>query len=302
MPEYVEYAHSSLTEKMSFLNLLPNAVFEFYGSLSREIDKEVYGMSLLQQPRFFLRIRKGKKKVVVEALKKNEIDFEEIDQQSLSLKNGSRLDEMIQLDKDAVVQDLSSQHVLDDLLRFLELDNKQEPISVWDVCAASGGKSILLHDLSEKKLKLTVSDVRKNILTNLKKRMAIAGISLYRVFDQDLTLGSGLAEEERFSIVICDVPCTGSGTWARTPEQQVDFRDSKILEYVVIQRAILSNVVNHIDANGFLVYITCSVFEKENEENVQWLSQQYSLTVLSNKYINGAKEFADTMYVAVLQK
>ena len=78
----------------------------------------------------------------------------------------------------------------------------------------------MIFDLLKGKVKLTVSDIRKNILHNLESRLGFAGINIFKKFTADLTIHSGLDSGETFDIVICDVPCSGSGTWARTPEQQ----------------------------------------------------------------------------------
>src|SRR5690606_27157702 len=114
-------------------------------------------------------------------------------------------------------------------------------LSVWDCCAASGGKSILAKDIL-KNIQLTVSDIRKSILINLEKRFASAGIKAYTAKVADLTdpsfSHSPLAPSERFSragthhsafdLIICDAPCSGSGTWARTPEQLYNWTEARL--------------------------------------------------------------------------
>jgi 16S rRNA (cytosine967-C5)-methyltransferase len=98
-------------------------------------------------------------------------------------------------------------------------------LTLWDCCAASGGKSILAYDQFSS-LKLTVSDVRASILSNLRKRFERAGIRHYASFVADIT-SPRFQLNKTFDIVLCDVPCSGSGTWSRTPEQLSFFARSK---------------------------------------------------------------------------
>ena len=74
------------------------------------------------------------------------------------------------------MQDFSSQGV-----GGLLLPVARGPLYVWDCCAASGGKSIMLYDL-DPAIRLTVSDIRESILINLRKRFNEAGIKKYQSF------------------------------------------------------------------------------------------------------------------------
>jgi 16S rRNA (cytosine967-C5)-methyltransferase len=83
-----------------------------------------------------------------------------------------------------------------------------DTVSVWDCCAASGGKSILAWDkikmqAPKAKIELTVSDVRDSIIANLKKRFTEAGIQNYHSFVGDLTKQYNLSGMRTFDIVIC---------------------------------------------------------------------------------------------------
>jgi 16S rRNA (cytosine967-C5)-methyltransferase len=99
------------------------------------------------------------------------------------------------------------------------------------------------------------------------------------------------------------VPCSGSGTWGRTPEQLSFFQKNKIQEYADLQREIISNVVPHLAVDGYLLYITCSVFKKENEGNVQLIQQKFpSLQLIHQEILIGYDKKADTMFAALFKK
>jgi 16S rRNA (cytosine967-C5)-methyltransferase len=182
-------------------------------------------------------------------------------------------------------------------IRDRERDVKKAEV-LWDCCAASGGKSILLFDICRPNINITVSDIRENILTNLQLRFKEAGINIQKKFVQDLSVKSGLLIDEKFSIVLCDVPCTGSGTWSRTPEQYYSFDESQIQEFANKQKAIVVNALRHLSKDGWFIYITCSVFKKENEEIVEFIQENYPCQLLEMKYLKGYNQKADTLFVA----
>jgi len=212
--------------------------------------------------------------------------------------NNEKVSDIIKIDKEAVVQDYNSQKTLD-LLRPLAENNKSE-ISIWDCCAGSGGKSILAFDLF-KQIHLTVNDRRKSILENLKLRFSKAGITKYKLVAADLEK-SPVQIPELFDIIIADVPCTGSGTWARTPEQLNFFKKNEIEKYALLQTKIIENALAYLKGDGDLLYITCSVFKKENEDNVVFFQEKYKLNLLASEYLKGYEIQADTLFVALFKK
>jgi 16S rRNA (cytosine967-C5)-methyltransferase len=158
----------------------------------------------------------------------------------------------------------------------------------------------LIYDLLKGKVRLTVSDIRKNILFNLDARLSAAGINIYNKFTADLSVRSGLDAEEKFDIVICDAPCTGSGTWARTPEQQYAVKAEDIQAFASRQLSMLKNILPHVSPGGLLVYITCSVFAKENEAVVdELLKYNKSIKLVQKSYYKGYELDADTLFSAV---
>ena len=228
------------------------------------------------------------------------IDFEIKGNDCLALPNSSKINELIELNAEAVVQDLNSQRVLELLPEELKSRKKLE---AWDCCAASGGKSILLHDRFPQS-RLTVSDVRESILVNLKKRFQQAGIKYYKSFVADLStpnfnLHNHQEQTSNFDLVLCDAPCTGSGTWSRTPEQLLFFRKEKIEDYAQLQKSIVLNAGRSVKEKGYFLYITCSVFKKENEEVVAFIQNNTSLQLLASRYFTGYDKQADSLFAAL---
>ena len=315
-PEWNEKVHLALAEKISFLNikLSPTEIFPWTTALSEGIDAELFSLSFLYQPDLFIRIRPGKKKSVLEKLTSAGLPFSEIQEDCITLPNGTAVDRVLELDKEAVVQDASSQQVLNFFKKAtsnkeitvgswqLAKSPEQHSKSAWDCCAASGGKSILLFDILDGNIDLTVSDIRESIISNLKKRFTIAGINRYKSFISDLSTAHCPLPTANCQLLLCDAPCTGSGTWSRTPEQLYFFKEEQIGEYAARQKQIVSNAIPALGVDGLFVYITCSVFKQENEEVVEWIRSTYKMELLQMEVLKGYDKKADSMFVALLRR
>lgn len=276
----------------------PKKIFPFREALSDEIDFSQFSLSFLIQPKLFIRIRPGFKNSVYDKIKSANISFEKINDRCLAFTNNEKLSDILKIDKEAVIQDYNSQQTMFSLA--LSLQPSASSISVWDCCAASGGKGIMAYDLF-KKIDLTVSDSRKNILENLKERFEKAGIKNYQSFVADLSVSRPIKEIDgkQFDLVIADAPCSGSGTWSRTPEQIHYFKKESISEYATLQKKIVTNAVKSLKENGHFLYITCSIFKEENEENVNFIQEELKLNLIQSKYLKGYEMQADTLFVAL---
>ena len=298
-PEWNAAIEKSLKEKISFIDSkfeIEN-IFSLNDELSDGIDREKFNQSFLIQPKLFLRIRPGNKNKVTGKLAGAGISYQLLKEDCIALSNASKIDSVIELDKEAVVQDYNSQRVGD----FLQLQttNYKLQTNVWDCCAASGGKSIMAYDLNPN-IKLTVSDKRESILKNLKERFAKAGIKNYNSFVADLTTENYKLPTTNFDLIIADVPCTGSGTWSRTPEQLFYFQKKQMEEYSNLQKKIIENVVENLKPGAKLLYITCSVFKKENEDVINFVTEKFNLKIEKQELLKGYEMQADTMFAALL--
>lgn len=287
----------SVSKKALLLELNLDNLFPFSGELG-DINQTEFIKALLLQPDLFLRIRPGQKKRVIDKITLAQIEFNLVEEDCLALANSSHIDQLLKLNKEVVIQDVSSQKVFN-FFKNNPFENKT--VDAWDACAASGGKAILLYDLLKGKVKLTVTDIREGILQNCNKRLQQAGINIYQSFVADLTKEKPLNFTNNFDVIICDVPCSGSGTWGRTPEQMAFFKTQKIKEYAVLQQKIALHAAKYLNAEGLFFYITCSVFKKENEDNVDVILKETKLQLLKSEYIEGAGKKADTLFVAVFK-
>jgi 16S rRNA (cytosine967-C5)-methyltransferase len=268
-------------------------LFPWTSQLSAGIDKNAFLRSFFVQPDLFIRVYKGFESQVRIALTAAEIVFKDESNGCFSLPNGTKLETLIPNQHWFEVQDLSSQQTAG----FFK-PNKWD--SWWDACAASGGKSLLLHDL-EPTVKLVVSDIRESILTNLDERFQQAGLTKYQKKLLDLTQNNDLIlHDYAFDGIILDAPCSGSGTWGRTPEMISQFDSHKIEFFQRLQQSIARNVVKHLKPGKPLIYITCSVFKAENEDIVGFMVKELGLKLEEQKVLKGYENKADTMFIARL--
>ncbi|HEX6916206.1 MAG TPA: Fmu (Sun) domain-containing protein [Chitinophagaceae bacterium] len=269
-------------------------VFPFTSYLSAGVEPEEFTLSHLLQPDLHLRLRPGKEALVRQQLHAAGISFINCSDTCIALPNGTKIETLINLNTDAIVQDHSSQRVGG---FFSSIRGDRQSWEVWDCCAASGGKSILAYDCLGR-IRLTVSDLRASIISNLRRRFAAAGIKDYTALVADLTTEKPVGEK-CFDLVICDAPCSGSGTWSRNPEQLCFFNAGKIGYYVSLQSSITRNVILSIKEGGYLLYITCSVFKPENESAVEEILSHKGVKLIRKELLKGYGRKADTMFAAL---
>ena len=301
LPQFTEQVNLPVNAKITLIkDLYPgfktSHVFPFEPSLfSDGIDKDAFYESFFTQPDLFIRVQKNHSLKVLNTLKEHGVAVHDISETTFSMPNGTKLETIFPQQKYYQVQDLSSQ----------KTGNYFQPQKYdywWDCCAASGGKSLLLHEL-EPSIQLLVSDVRENSLHNLDERFHLAGLKKYQKKVLDLLLNNEQdLHHYAFDGIILDAPCSGSGTWGRTPEILSYFDVKKISHFQKLQKSIASNVLKYLKAGKPLIYITCSVFKQENEAVIAYLQQEHQLKLESMEVIKAYKDKADTMFVARLLK
>ncbi len=302
---WIENWKEVLTDRINFIqetypDFSLDNIFPWTNALSKGIDKNAFLLSFFIQPDLHFRIRPGYENRVGQKLLTAQIPFTKLGTHALALPNGSKVDAILEIDKEAVIQDYNSQRVAE-FFPKLQTPNSKLQTRLWDCCAASGGKSILAYDhLSN--IDLTVSDIRPSILKNLKERFEHAGIKKYQSFTADLSTSKFEIRHSTFDILLCDAPCSGSGTWGRTPEQLYFFKEEEMHVYAALQKKIVQNILPAIKPGGFLLYITCSVFKVENEAMVDTLLNDQSLQLVKQEVLKGYAMKADSMFVALLQK
>ncbi len=138
------------------------------------------------------------------------------------------------------------------------------PQRIWDCCAAPGGKTIVLA-MRHPQATLLATDVQPRRLAALKLRLAAAAPAV-TVFQAD---AMKLSEQEGlFDLILCDVPCSGTGTLGRNPEVRHRLAPAELGRQATRQREILTAALQRLAPGGRLLYSTCSLEPEENEQVV----------------------------------
>jgi len=299
MPELKDNITLPLAEKLALIKAkYPDFnlehIYPFNAALSGDVDKETFFISFFKQPDLFIRVAIEDAPAIISKLADENIVVKAISETALALPNGTKLETILK-EGSYQVQDLSSQHTGE----YFK-PNKWD--KWWDCCAASGGKTLLLHSF-EPVIELLVSDLRESVLLNLDERFRLAGIKKYHKKELDLLQNNDqILHHYQFDGIILDAPCTGSGTWGRTPEMLNFFEERKINQFAAIQKGIVQNIVKYLKPGKPLIYITCSAFEAENGAIVQHMIDTLPLELEKMELIKGYENNADTMFVARLIK
>jgi len=153
------------------------------------------------------------------------------------------------------------------LIAELAAASHPSPSRIWDACAAPGGKTAVLarrHPGAE----LLATDISARRLQSMRRRLE------NEFPDREIrTLETDAAQlsssEGNFDLILCDVPCSGTGTLARNPEIRHRLQPAEFERQAERQREILGAALKRLRPGGRLLYSTCSLEPEENEEVVK---------------------------------
>ena len=146
--------------------------------------------------------------------------------------------------------------------------------TVLDACSAPGGKSAYLASLTRNDIHLTCFELhphRKELLDKTLARLHVVAETQTRdaaVFDPAL--------EHAFDGVLIDAPCSGLGLLGDKPDIRYSKSDADITALVAIQKNILETCARYVNPGGILVYATCTISRRENEEQVDAFLRAHS--------------------------
>lgn len=282
--------HLSFAEKKAFISKHYQMSFKFPFTLTAHISEDEYLDYLFQPSHVFIRIRTNVKRIIA-ALQKQGVVFTVIHDQCISLPANSKMQDLLPNENEYAIQDYASQ-------LSGEYFNPVAGELWWDCCAASGGKSLLLLD-KKVPIDLLVSDIRTSIIQNLQVRFRKYGHNNYQAMVMDVSKPQ--PSLPLFDKIIADVPCSGAGTWGRSPEQLYFFNAEKLDSFHKLQCSVLQQVLTHLKTDASLYYFTCSVFKEENEEVINSIDSA-GYTVVQQKLLKGFQYGGDCLFFCEIKK
>lgn len=149
----------------------------------------------------------------------------------------------------------------------------REGMRVLDACAAPGGKSMHLLELSD--IHLTVLDNDASRLARIQENLERTGLAACRMICGDAAQPVIWWDNTPFDRILADVPCSASGVVRRHPDIKWLRRESDIPHFAATQKAILDGLWPLLARGGKLLYVTCSVFMEENRWQVEQFLQSH---------------------------
>lgn len=149
---------------------------------------------------------------------------------------------------------------------------------VLDFCAGAGGKSLAIAPTMQQRGEIYLYDIRPTILVEARKRLLRAGVKNSYLLKGPLPPPKLLSNCDW---VVVDAPCSGTGTLRRNPAIKWQFTEENIRELQLKQRSIFELALKYVKLKGHIVYATCSLLKEENEEQADYFSRVYNLSIKS---------------------
>ncbi|MCQ2914354.1 MAG: RsmB/NOP family class I SAM-dependent RNA methyltransferase [Alphaproteobacteria bacterium] len=142
------------------------------------------------------------------------------------------------------------------------LSNARENERIIDWCAGGGGKTLALAAMMNNTGTLYAADENQSRLKDIPERAMRAGVK------NVILLSDYSAIKDQFDLVLVDAPCTGTGTWRRSPDARWRISEKQSQNIIKIQQQILEKSSKAVKVGGRLLYITCSLDKDEDENQI----------------------------------
>lgn len=163
---------------------------------------------------------------------------------------------------------------------------------VLDLCAGGGGKTLAMGALA--RLDLVAHDASPARMLDLPARATRAGLAVEIVEDP--------AARAPYDLVLIDAPCSGSGTWRRSPEAKWRLTPERLEALAAIQAGLLDRAAGLVRAGGHLAFATCSVLDEEGWGLVRAFLGRHSDFALADRLRLLPGPRGDGFFQAVLRR
>ncbi|MCP3672906.1 MAG: 16S rRNA (cytosine(967)-C(5))-methyltransferase RsmB [Gammaproteobacteria bacterium] len=164
------------------------------------------------------------------------------------------------LDGDFSVQDSAAQMAA----QLLDVKAEQR---ILDACAAPGGKTAHILELTDNNAKVLAIDNSARRLQRLDENMSRLKLNVETIV-ADASDTNSWFEGEMFDRILCDAPCSALGIIRRHPDITVLRRESDIVALNAIQQQLLDSLWQCLKPGGIMLYSTCSILKSENTEQI----------------------------------
>ena len=169
-------------------------------------------------------------------------------------------------------------------INFLDLKND---LKILDLCAAPGGKAT--HILERFNVLLDCYDINEERLSLIRDNLNRLGLQA--------NILSQLKTSHQYDRILIDAPCSGSGVVRRNVDIKIMRREEDIKKFQKQQMQLLEQGWSHLKKNGKLLYITCSIFNDENEDVIRLFLKKHTDVTLEKTHIPKDFSFIDSQLI-----
>ncbi len=186
---------------------------------------------------------------------------------------------------------------------FIEYILKQIPeitrqIKVLDLCAAPGGKSTIIASSITNESLLVSNEIIKTRISGLKENVTKWGKTNVVVTNNDPADFNNLPQF--FDLILVDAPCSGSGLFRKDNSAIQEWSEESVIHCQKRQKRILKDILPSLITGGKLIYTTCSFSKEENEDIVEYLVNEFGMSVeqidISSEWNIISTEFGHRFY------
>lgn len=149
----------------------------------------------------------------------------------------------------------------------------QDGLRVLDACAAPGGKTA--HILERADVQMFALDIEPQRLARVQQNLEHLGLlsNKVRLVQADAADTDSWWDGQAFDLIMADVPCTASGIVRRHPDIKWLRQYEDIAKTATLQRQIVQALWQTLAPGGYFLYITCSIFPQEGEEQAKFMQE-----------------------------
>lgn len=190
------------------------------------------------------------------------------------------------------VQDVSS-------ALSVEAAGIQKTDSCMDICAAPGGKTMLAAEKAKHVLSRDVSQSKVELICQNCERMQLLDKVDTQVWDATV---SDESKFETADVVLMDVPCSGLGVMGKKRDIKYHVTPESLENLIKLQKQIVESSWQYVKKGGTLLYSTCTIDKKENQEMSRFICECFPFTLEEEKQILPGFLEADGFYYARLRR
>ncbi|MEN9334513.1 MAG: hypothetical protein RLY35_1693 [Bacteroidota bacterium] len=159
----------------------------------------------------------------------------------------------------------SSSMVIGSVVR--QISDKVPVKWVLDLCAAPGGKTILLHENLSKDGVIYANEIHPKRNQVLQENLMKWGVTNSVILQSDVAQIKG---DERWDLILLDAPCSGEGLFRKDPASRSEWTPEQVIKCAGIQKSLVEEAFRLLAPNGILIYSTCTHAEMENQDIVSY--------------------------------